>query len=331
MDPILTREARNAGLTVRKVRGPRWSRPAAGVAVPAGTATDLRTRCRAVLRVLPADAVITHLTSAALRGWWLPQLAEIPVIACTDGDAPHLDRRGVYVRRCGIPPHHRTEWRGISIASSAWTIVELAEHLSLIDLVVAIDGALHLGDVTMHELRCAVVPRRHGVRALRRALELCDGRSESPWETVLRLLHVLCGIEVESQALIVGDSGDFIARADLHIRGTRRIAEYDGAGHRERDQHQRDLRRDKRLARAGYERFGYVAAEILREPGRIIRDADDARGIRHDPRRVRPWLRAVAESAMMPDGRSALTQRLARFDRVGPPRASSGAKRTKSA
>ena len=39
--------------------------------------------------------------------------------------------------------------------------------------------------------------------------------------------------------------GHFIARADLLIEGTRRLQEYDGAGHREADVHANDLARDR--------------------------------------------------------------------------------------
>ncbi len=325
MEPILTREATDHGLTRGVLRGPDFVRPVDGVHVPAAHGNDLATVCRAVAKVLPPDAVFTHLTAALLRRWWLPLLDHVPLIACTGGDAPHHERRGVYVRRCAIPPHHRHRIGDVAVASPAWTIIELAEHLSLVDLVVVIDGALQLGDLTIDELRASIVRGRRGVRVLRRALDLCDGRSESPWETILRLLHVLSGIAVEPQFLARDRAGAVVARGDLRIVGSRRLAEYDGADHRERRQHERDLRREKALTRAGYERFGYIAREILTDPARIVRDADDARGVPHDPTRVQPWLREAAASSLHRGGRAALERRLRRFARPASPR-SSGAK-----
>lgn len=223
------------------------------------------------------------------------------------------------MRRCGIPTRHRERLDDIAVASAAWTIIELAEHLRLLDLVV-IDGALHAGDVTVDEIRRTMVPGRRGVRVLRRALDHVDERSESPWESVLRLLHVLGGVDVDPHMEIFNQLGSFVARSDLRIRGTRRLVEYDGAGHRERRQHESDLVREKRLARLGFERYGYVAAEILRDPGQVLRDADEALGRRHDPSRVLTWQREVTASSLSAAGRRSLERRLGRFVRTSSPR-----------
>ncbi|MGJ9413826.1 hypothetical protein ACHAAC_14070 [Aeromicrobium sp. CF4.19] len=320
MEPFLSREATAHGWSAALLRTDDFARPVDGVAMLRSQVDDLASRCRAVRLVLPDDAVFTHLTSARLRGWWLPQIDLPLIIACSDGKAPHHDRRGVYVRRCRIPRTHRQNVDGVPVASPAWTVVELAEHLRLIDLVAVIDGALHHGDLTVTELRSTMVPGRRGVRVLRRALDIVDERSESPWETFLRLLHVLGGVAVQPQAVITNEMGVVIARADLRIRGTRRLAEYDGSDHRDRRQHERDLTRDKELIRRGFERYGYIAAEILRDPDRILRDADEALERRHDPTRVESWRREVAASSLSPSGRRALDRRLARFVRESPPR-----------
>ena len=296
----------------------------------ASSAHDLMARCRAVDEVLADGAVFTHLTSAQLRGWWLPLLDDLPIIACTNGEAPHHDRRGVYVRRCEIPAGHRHLVRDVPVASAAWTIVELAEHLALIDLVAVIDCALHLGQTSVEEIRSTMRSGRRGVRVLRRAVDLCDGRSESRWETVLRLLHVLSGIEVEPQLLLRNEFDVIVARADLWIVGTRRLAENDGANHRDRDQHRRDLKREKSLSRLGFDRYGYTASEILGDPSRIVSDAEAARGLPRDPSRIGLWIREADRSSLSGRGLAALHHRLRRFVRQTTPRPSSGANRTAS-
>lgn len=270
------------------------------------------------------------MTSAQLRGWWLPPLEALPLIACTDGDAVHHDRRGVYVRRCAIPPNHRISVRGVPVASAEWTLIELAEHLALVDLVVAIDCALNLGHTSVEAIRATMRPGRRGVRVLRRALDLCDGRSESRWETVLRLMHVMSGVEVEPQRVVRNLFDVIVARADLWVVGTRRLHEYDGADHRVRQQHEQDLRRDKTLSRLGLERYGYTAVELLRHPERVIEDADEALGRRHDPSRVGTWKREAALSSLSRAGLAALGRRLRRFTRDKTPRPSSGANRDAS-
>ena len=321
MDPIRHSEAYTRGFTPHVLRSsPYFVHPVDGVAQLAASADDLASTCRAVALVLPDDAVFTHLTSAQLRGWWLPMLDELPVIACTDGDAPHHDRRGVYVRRCAIPAGHRHRLGDVAVASPEWTIVELAEHLALLDLVAVIDSALHLGHTTTERIGATMRRGRRGVRVLRRALPLADGRSESWWETMLRLVHVLSGIAVDPQEVVVTRAGIEIARVDLRIRGTRRIAEYDGSDHRDRRQHEDDLRRDKALARAGLERYGYIATEIIHGSARIVHDAEDAAGLPHLPGRVDAWTDEARRATLSRAGQTALVRRLQRFTRSTSPR-----------
>lgn len=297
-------------------RSPHFIHPAAGVSQLAASADDLASTCRAVAAVLPDDTVFTHVTSALLRGWWMPMVDSFPVVACTSGETTHHDRRGVYVRRCDIPPGHRHRMGDLAVASPEWTIVELAEHLALLDLVAVIDCALHLKHTTIDAIRATMRKGRRGVRVLRRALDLADGRSESWWETMLRLLHVLSGIAVDPQEHVVNAAGVEIARVDLRIRGSARVAEYDGSGHRDRARHQEDLRREKALNRQGLERYGYIATEIVHSARQIVRDAEDALGLVHVPGRADLWLAEASLASVTAAGRRALVRRLRRLEQT---------------
>lgn len=323
MEPIDHRRLTERGLSRHHLRTLEYTQPTNGVSLLRADAGDLLQRCRAIQVKLPPDGVFTHLTAARIREWWLPRLDDEPVIACSDTGAPHLDRRGVYVRRCGIPPEHRRVERRLRVASPEWTIVELAEHLSLVDLVVVIDCALHRGDTTVEAIRATMIKGRRGVRVLRRALDLADGRSESPWETVLRLLHVLCGIPVTPQFTVRDEVGAPLWALDLLIVGTRRAPEFDGGVHGQEHVRRRDLRRDKILARHGVERYGYCAPELIDTPEMIIGDAEDALGRPHDPARLKAWLPEVERSSFAPRGYGALIGRLRRFSRQTSPRARS--------
>lgn len=296
--------------------------PTPTVFMDADDVGNLPKTCRAIQLALPDDAMFTHLTSAALRGWRLPQVSEVPIIAVTDADWAHLDRRGVYVRRCDVPRHHRARLSGVRIASPEWTIVELAEDLGLIDLVAVVDGALHDGDTTVERLAEAIVPGRRGARTVRRALALADPLSESFWESVLRLAHQLCGVPVRSQVEVNDLRGRFVARTDLQIVGTVRHPEYDGGEHRLRERHRRDLERDKALARLGHERYGYTSVELVDTPLLVVRDAEDALGWPHDTARAKPWLEELDRSSVSSHGRTRLLKRLSRFRRTTPPRKS---------
>ena len=196
--------------------------------------------------------------------------------------------------------------------SAAQTLLELAGDLTLVDLVPMVDSALASG-ADPAEVLAAARPYARGAAMLRRAVRLADPRSESWWESVLPLQHTMTGLgPVECQAEIWED-GRFVARADLHLVGTKRYPECDGGEHRDRTRHQYDLARDKRLARIGLERYGYTTDEIAHHPQMIISDAEMARGLPHDPRRVHRWLRHARVSSLTAFGRARLATRLERY------------------
>lgn len=157
------------------------------------------------------------------------------------------------------------------------------------------DSALHAGDCTLDTLiNLAQQPRRGGPR-LRRAIRLADSRSESAGETLLRILHVVCGVPGEPQVVIQDDEGHVVARADLRIVGTPRLPEYDGARHRDAAQYERDRARDRRLRTLGWDPYSYSAISVFRQPSVILRDADNALDREHDPDRLDAWRTLWAE------------------------------------
>jgi hypothetical protein len=131
--------------------------------------------------------------------------------------------------------------------------------------------------------------RRRGAPLLRAAIPLLDKRSESPWESVLRLLHVVADIEVEPQKKIYDEWGNFVARADLWVVGTRRIHEYDGEKHREPDTHRADLTRERRLVEVNVQRVGFTSPQLLHEGASIIAGLDRLLGRTWNPRRLARW------------------------------------------
>lgn len=188
------------------------------------------------------------------------------------------------------------EFHGLRVTHPAEILLAAARDLGLLDLVVLADAALHLRHCTMSELRVASARRRRDAPALRRALPYLDGRSESAWESMLRMLHSVCDLPVLPQYVVRDEDGAFCARADLRIPGTRRLSEYDGEVHRTAAQHARDLSRDRLLRRLGWERYGYSAGVLLRDGVSVLRDGDAALGRPHDPTRIRAWHRLLAGS-----------------------------------
>ena len=260
-------------------------------------------------RLLPAGAAFSHLTAARLHGWWLPEApAGLPVLVDQPRTLPRCRRAGIRVTRT-IGEVPSTVVGGLRVASPAATLLACARDLGLLDLVVLVDSALRTG-CTAEDVAHAAAPHRSGAPLLRRALELADGRSESPWETLLRVLHVSVGVAVVPQHTVRTADGTFVARGDLWLPSTRVLHEYDGAVHRSSSGHANDLRRDRALTAAGWTRRGYVAADLCREPVAVLRDIDDAVGRPHRPERVREWARLLRGSTLTEAGRARLRARL---------------------
>ncbi len=199
---------------------------------------------------------------------------------------------------------------GLRVDPPAAALLACARDVGLLDLVVLLDSALHQGHCTREELADVAANRRRGAPRLRAALAMADARSESAWETMLRILHVVCEIEVVPQLSLYDDRGGLLGRADLWIRGTNAVHEYDGQHHLTR-QHQRvDLRRARRLGNEDWVRRGYTAADLLQQSVTILRDADLSLGREHRPSRIRTWHRLLKDSLFTSSGQEQLRARL---------------------
>lgn len=257
------------------------------------------------------NGCFTALTSAAIRRWWLPPMPDdSPVFMALGLNDPRPMRAGVRTSR-----HTRTvefeEIDGLRCASVPETLLGCARWLCLIDLIVLIDCVLHTRQCDEAAIKAVIRPRRPGAKALARALAFADARSESPFETLTRLLHVLCAIEVESQHVAYDENGVEVARVDLWIVGTDAAHEYDGDEHEEASRRVRDRRRDRRLEAAGYVRRGYTAGDILFRGVSVLKDADRSLGRPHDPSRIRAWHAELRKSLFLPAGRAAFLDRVA--------------------
>lgn len=307
VEPVLLGEIRQAG----------WQPVARGLYGQGAQPSTASRLAHAWSCLLEENVTFTALTSAAIRGWRLPAVArQAPAFIAIAEHEPRPRRVGLRVarHRAGIPS---TQVDGLELATPAETMLACARYLSLLDLVIVGDAALHLGDCTAADLREAAGRRRRGARLLRAALPLLDGRSESPGETVLRVLHTACGIDVEPQYVITG-SERIVARADLRITGTRRLPEYDGAHHRDAAQYERDRRREGRLRALGWQPYSYSILSLLREPVRILRDADEALAQTHVPQRIKGFYQLLNPSSYTPFGAARLRARLGILDPAEP-------------
>lgn len=292
-----------------RIRQRQWEQLSRGLYIP--RASQLGEVLRGWQLVLPKTAAFTSLTAAEVRGWWLPEAIPHPAFAAVRIGERYPERTGLLVCRHPQPVPTETVHRS-RVTTGAETLLAAARDLGLLDLVILGDSALRCGHCTLEELRTTAAQRRRGAPQLRTVLTLLDKRSESPWESVMRVLHLAAGIDVEPQKKIYDSRGRFVARADLWLVGTRRIHEYDGDGHRDRQVHRRDLARDRRLVEIDCQRMGFTSSQLLHEGASIIASADRLLGRRWDPRQLARWEALLNDSLFRPAGRARALQRWAR-------------------
>lgn len=258
--------------------------------------------------VLPPTSAFSHLTAAELRGWWLPAPVTHPVFAAMLDREPRPRRPGLLVCR-HTQPFGFDRINGLRVTTAAETLLAAARDLGVLDLVIMGDSALRFGHCTPTDLENVARQRRRGAPLLRTIIPMLDDRSESPWESIMRLLHRGADIPVLVQEEILNEFDQFLGRADLLIKGTRRLQEYDGAGHRDGDAQADFLARERGLLADNWQRNGYVAKDLLHGGADIISSVDRTLGRDWDSRRLAAWQHLVKHSLYGRIGRARALRR----------------------
>jgi hypothetical protein len=141
--------------------------------------------------------------------------------------------------------------------------------------LVPADSGLRSGLVSQDELRLAVASlgRRRGVGGVRAVLGWCDGRHETPGETLTAYVLRMTGLEVEPQFVVPGTAqwtpGGRGYRVDFRVAGTRVLIEFDGRVKYSDAQVVWDEKlREDRLRSLGYEVVRLTWTD-LRDPGAV--------------------------------------------------------------
>lgn len=270
-------DAIDAGTTPERLRSSDLAKPFWGIRTVEDLATSTRDRCVAFLPRMPSDAIFSHKTAALLHGLPLPARDSVELIIDVGRPSDHRPLRSTGVRghRMRFGSHEWIDLGGLPVATPIRTWVDLSPMLSLRHLVAMGDAILRHESLpgTSGELHTAVRdhPFRRGRSNARTALELLDGRSESPMESILRVLLWEAGFSGFVCNLDIVDArGVFVARGDLVDVRSRLVLEYEGDHHRtEAAQWHRDIERAAQLEDLGWTVVRVTRADIA-APDRLL-------------------------------------------------------------
>jgi hypothetical protein len=275
-EPFTVARARALGLSPEVLRGQRFWSPFRGVHVSTGVADSLHCRCRA-LAVAQPDVTFSHLTAARL--WQLPVpgrsgrlgMPDDEPLEVTSADV-RLRSRGVWGHRGALGPDEIQVRQGLRLTSGGRTWADLAGRLGVDDLVVLGDALLSRGLATLLGLTAqAAQPRRRGARQMRAVIELLEPRTDSPRETLLRLLLVRAGLPRPVANRDIVEDGEWLARPDLSYPHLRIAIEYDGEHHQsDRRQWRADITRRRLLEDAGWLLIVVTAEDLKLHPEAIV-------------------------------------------------------------
>ncbi|ROP43127.1 hypothetical protein [Pseudokineococcus lusitanus] len=257
-----------AGLTRGQLRASGYEHLARGVYRAAGgPALTHGDRIAVVRAALVRPVVLGGLSAAWALGAELATADDPVVVVAVPPTPDPRPREGLVVRRCAL----RREEVVRTALGWATTPVRTAADLLLLEprvrAVATADAVLRAGGLPPSAVAAALAGRRgaRGVAGARGLAPLLDPRAESPRESELRLLLHDAGLPAPEVQLEVRDGdGDFVARLDLGWTAPRVGLEYDGATHRERARHSRDLARHNRLRALGWVVLQVDAAALAR-------------------------------------------------------------------
>lgn len=307
--PVFSRaEAVRAGVPADRLRRPDLAQLRRGLYARRDIPLEEIDLAAALCRHDP-QLVIVGLSAARLLDIPLPERLErwgegTPVEVATSGGRGRSDQVVRWhdlslldgdIQRTGYRhgPSGRTSPLPMTTRARTWR--DLAGHLGSTALVSAGDHLLRVPRpelegrtdpwCTREELLAVATGRHAG--SLRAAIAQMRVGADSPKETEMRLAFIAAGLpEPEINVPLRGPDGITRHAPDFQWRDFSVCAEYDGIGHSDPEQIQRDIRRARRARAAGFLELRLFAADLRQDCApaiRVVRDELVARGWRSAP------------------------------------------------
>ncbi|MGX1162538.1 hypothetical protein FBY31_3401 [Arthrobacter sp. SLBN-100] len=282
--PFTIAEARDAGVPAKRLRHGSLTSLGRGIRTERATAQlPLSARVRPFIEVNERCAA-SHFTAAellALPGRLRKERTDMHHIIRPEG-AAHLDRPHVIVHRMKLYEDEVTTVDGIPVTTPERTWLDMAELLSVDELVAMGDSCVRVPrpDLESRDMPLCgladlqrMIDRHKGKRGLRKAkeaIQLIRVGSDSPQETLLRLAIVRAGLpEPELNVPIIDDDGLRHHEPDLSFRKYRIGVEYEGEHHGEEGQIVRDIARSEK-----YDALGWTEVRVSKR--HMLNDAQSA-------------------------------------------------------
>lgn len=245
-------DARQAGMTRGQLEqdGVRATR---GAYVSQAVTLTVRTASLAALRVIPAGAVMSHLTAAALWGAPVEHAWPLHVSVPPGAYRPRRRRMKVHVR--DLLHDDTTEHRDVALTSGPQTWLDLVSVLPPEELVAVGDALQRLGHLSPAAL-AARLARADGVRGVRRARQLApllNPKAASRPESLIRYWLLASDLpEPEVDVPVFDRWGREVVHADLGYSRWKVALEYEGRQHAAPEQFGRDIDRYSLMSADGW-------------------------------------------------------------------------------
>jgi very-short-patch-repair endonuclease len=274
--PFTRADALAAGVSPSMLKGRRFRRLFTGVYVHAAVPHHPIIRVQGALAIHPPSAFASHTSAARVYDVPVPAspLEHISVFSAKD-----RRRRGGIRNHVAPHPAEVVSVRGTRVSSAVQMFLELAELLTLVDLVVVGDALVRRRLVTPQQLVTACsVSTRPGASAGRRAAQHVRADVDSPMESRLRMLLVLAGLPEPTVNHTVRDAfGAVLYRFDLSYPDLRIVVEYDGRQHRaDLAQWDHDTDRKDWFDAEGWLHVPVFSRGIFRDPEKTVRRVEAA-------------------------------------------------------
>jgi hypothetical protein len=269
--PVRVDPTGRAGPTKAQAQGTRWRRTSAGLYVPAGVETGVEQRIveqgvRLRNGVITGWPALRLLGGGYFDGWARDGHTPLPIQVAANGDrlsgGPGVDVRRVrmaeddivirYGVRCAAP--ERAVFDAVRWAHT------LEERVVVIDMA----AAAELTSPRRVTAYAASLRHVHDRMLVLEAASWADEGAESPQETRLRLIWRRCfdASAPHVNRTVLDEAGRRLGRPDMLSVRLGMGAEFDGAEHRRRARHRRDVRRLDDFQRAGLEIATFVGEDL---------------------------------------------------------------------